>query len=61
MSYEQHPTCTHLKDLDEGHDFADEILDLADVVVGLKHPGREAAVELCLDSIGEFMQDPCRG
>ena len=60
MSREQHPTWTHLKDLNEGHNFANEILDLADIVVGLKHPGRKAPVELRLDSIGEVMQGPGR-
>jgi len=61
MSYEKYLTWTHLKDIDKRHNVPDEILDLVNVVIGLKHPGREATVELRLDSIGEFLQGPGRG
>ena len=55
MSREHYKTRIHLKDLDEGHNFADEALDFINVIVGLKHPGRKAAVEFRLNSIGEVL------
>jgi len=61
MSREQHRTWTHLKNLDERHHLANEILDLANVDIGLKHPGRKTTVELHLDSIGKVMQGAGRG
>ena len=55
MSREQYLTCTHLEDVDERHHLVDDILDLADIVVGLEHSGSKAALELCLDCIGELL------
>jgi len=56
VSREHEFTRTHLEDLDEGHNIADEILDLVNVVVGLKHPGRKATVKFRLNSVGEVLQ-----